>query len=114
MTGVYIGAPIRGWQVEELTILNFNTRTWLGQRSANKTDVWTVPQPMLGPITSSGLAFQYLDSTMTVTTNPSLIASIRFVVRGESQARARTGTGAIDYIRDSSLTQVWLRNNRRY
>ena len=114
MTGLQWGAPIRGFQMEELSIMTSGGRSWIGQRTADASGAWTPVQPLIGPIETNGLAFTYLDSAGAVTTNPAEILSIQFVIRGESPDRARTGDGSIDYIRDSIATRVMLRNNQRY
>lgn len=112
--GVLWGAPVRGFQMEELSITTSGGRSWVGQRTADAAGTWTTVQPLVGPIESNGLEFTFLDSTGAVTTNPRQLLSIRFVVRGESPRRARTGSGAIDYIRDSISTRIQVRNNQRY
>lgn len=113
--GVFTGAPIRGFQVEEITVFeDYTGRSWLGQRTASRTATWTSRQAMLGPLASNGLTFTYLDASGAATGAVKGIRSVRFVVRGESLEMARGTSGDIGYARDSLMTVVALRNNRRF
>ncbi len=108
------GAPIRGFQTEEISLLQSNARWWMGQRTANRSGTWSTAQPLVGPLTASGLALTYYDSSGTVTAVSSLIASIQVILRGESRALVRRGIGSAQYARDSLITRVALRNNPRF
>ena len=108
------GAPLRGFQTEEISLLQSNSRWWMGQRTANRSGTWSTAQPLVGPLAASGLALTYYDSTGAVTADSSLIASIQIILRGESMALVRQGIRTAQYARDSLITRVALRNNPRY
>lgn len=115
LAGVSAGAPIRGFQWEELSLFQGpDSRWWMGQRTANRSGTWTGVQALVGPLTAGGLALQYFDSTGTVTGTLADIASIGMTLRAESSNRVRTQTGNIDFARDSLLSRVALRNNPRF
>ncbi len=108
------GAPIRGFQWEEISVFQgARGRWWMGQRTANRAGAWTPVQALAGPISVGGLTLQYFDSTGTATAVPTDIASIAVTLRAESPSRVRK-LGSPDYARDSLLTRVALRNNPRF
>lgn len=114
LTGVISGAPIRGFQMEDLELYqSTGDRWWLGHKTANRAGAWTTMQPILGPLASGGLRLSPLDSLGNPVGTTTGIASIKVVVAAESRQRARGGTGTIDFLRDSLVTQVAVRNNPR-
>jgi prepilin-type N-terminal cleavage/methylation domain-containing protein len=115
LAGVTVGAPLRGFQWEELSLINAaDTRWWMGHRTASRTAGWGTVQPLVGPLTAGGLAFQYFDSTGTATGAVANIASVGILLRAESTNRVRVQSTNIDFARDSLITRVALRNNPRY
>ncbi len=111
--GVLVGAPMRGFQQEELRVANFwDGRPWLVQLLASNSGVWNTPEGLLGPLqTSNGLELTYYDASGNVTAVLTNIASVGIQLRAESQRAAYTSGGTIDHIRDSIVTRVALRNN---
>jgi prepilin-type N-terminal cleavage/methylation domain-containing protein len=115
LAGVTFGAPVRGFQPEELSLFQTpDSRWWMGQRTANRLGTWTTVRPLVGPLAAAGLAFTYHDTTGAATAVLTDIASVGIALRGESQLRVRGLGGDIDYARDSILTRAALRNNARF
>ena len=110
--GVLQGAPIRGFQQEELDVRPFwNGRPWLMQRLAANSGVWNGWNGLLGPLqTTDGLELTYYDASGNVTAVLADIASVGIMLRAESNRPAYTSAGIIDHIRDSIVTRVALRN----
>lgn len=115
LAGVTAGAPLRGFQWEELSLIQgADTRWWMAQRTSNRTTGWGTIQPLVGPLAAGGLGFQYFDSTGTATGTLTDIASVGIFLRAESSQRVRTQSTNIDFARDSLITRVALRNNPRF
>ena len=111
--GVYDGAPIRGFQQEELRVSNYwNGRPWIMQRLATSSGGWNSWEGLLGPLqTTDGLELTYYDASGAVTAVLTNIASVGIQLRAESNRAAYTSGGTIDNIRDSIVTRVALRND---
>ena len=107
---VKLGAPVRGFQIEEISLYQVGTEYWLGRRTANRAGVWEVVRPLVGPLTDNGLAFSYFDINGAPPALTTQIASIGVTVRGRS-ARQVSGRG---FLEDSIVTRVALRNNARF
>jgi prepilin-type N-terminal cleavage/methylation domain-containing protein len=115
LAGVTAGAPLRGFQWEELSLIQgADSRWWMGHRTASRAGGWGIVLPLVGPLTAGGLAFQYFDSTGTATGAVADIASVGISLRAESTNRVRVQSTNIDFARDSLITRVALRNNPRY
>jgi hypothetical protein len=113
--GVEAGAPLRGFQVEDLWLLeHWNGRWWLGQRRANRSGVWSAAQPIIGPLSPSGVRLTFFDAAGVQTLTPTEVASIELTVLAASRQPARSGAGTLGYLHDSLSTRVALRNNRRF
>lgn len=114
LVGVTSGAPMRGFQIELLSLYpRSDGRAWLGQSIADRSGSWTGVQPLIGPLENAGVSFTFFDAADVPTTDRLLVASVGVVVRGESTTLAHVA-GSVDYVRDSLSTRVALRNNRRY
>ncbi len=114
LVGVTPGAPLRGFQQEEVTLFSdVDGRWWMGQRAANRSGAWTSVQAIVGPLTASGLFLTYFDSTGAATATLTDIASIAVALHAESSSLVRRGGGS-SYAQDSVLTRVALRNNPRF
>lgn len=110
--GVYDGAPIRGFQQEELDVDDFNGRPWVMQRLATNSGGWGAWNALLGPLqTTNGLELTYYDAAGIETAVLANIASVGIELRAESFRAAYTSAGTVDNIRDSIVTRVALRNN---
>jgi hypothetical protein len=108
--GITVGAPVRGFQVEELSLFSQGGAYWLGRRTADRGGAWTVVRPLVGPLTANGLTFSYFDVNGALPALTTQIVSIGVTVRGRSVSQV-SGTG---YRQDSIITRVTLRNNARF
>lgn len=108
--GVMAGAPVRGFETVAYRLYRSSEdgRWYVGLQSGSDL------QPVLGPVTSDGLAFRYLDSSGTGTVLPSRVAMIEVRVRARTQAPIRDGGGRLAQPVDSVVSLVSLRNNRRF
>ncbi len=108
--GMTVGSPLRGFQVEELSLYLLDADYWLGRRTAGRDGTWTSVRPLVGPLTANGLAFSYFDAAGAPPALTTDIASIGLTVRGRSMKQV-SGSG---YLQDSIITRVTLRNNARF
>ena len=114
LVGVTSGAPMRGFQIEYLSLYTMiGGRVWLGQSFANRSTSWTGVQPLIGPLATAGVTFTFFDAAGVPTADRLQVASVGIVVRSESTTLAHVA-GDVDYVRDSLSTHIALRNNRRY
>lgn len=112
LAGFTVGSPARGFQHEELTLYTATGGSrWLGYRTMASGGTWTDVEPLVGPLTSAGLALAYYDTLGTATTNLARIASVGVTVRSQSIERT---TGGAANLSDSVVTRIAVRNNRRY
>jgi prepilin-type N-terminal cleavage/methylation domain-containing protein len=115
MASLTVGSPVRGFQMEELTLLQTGGRWWMAQRTANGAGAWTTPRPLIGPLEAAGMALTYFDSSGTATATLTDIASLAVVLRGESRNRVhKAPVGSVDFARDSLISRIALRNNPRF
>ena len=108
--GITMGSPVRGFQIEEVSLSLQGADYWLGRRTADRGGTWTLVRPLVGPLTANGLAFSYFDVNGALPALTTQIASIGVTVRGRSVGQV-SGTG---YMQDSIITRVTLRNNARF
>jgi len=111
---ITLGSPIKGFQMEELSLALIGGRWWMAQAAARRTGAWDAARPLVGPLEAGGMALTYYDSTGTVTATLADIASVEVLLRAESRNRVRQGLAAIDFARDSLITRIALRNNPRF
>jgi hypothetical protein len=112
--GVDVGAPVRYFEVCKLSLYSDGTDYWLGLATYSRaTSSWGSTQPLVGPLTSAGLAFTYTDSLGATTTDSSKVARIGITIRGITTEAVRGSSGAMAKVVDSLVTSVALRNNRR-
>ena len=104
------GAPVRGFETVGYRLYRSSEdgRWYVGLQSGSDL------QPVLGPVTTDGLAFRYLDSSGAATALPSRVAMIEVRVRARTQAPIRDGRGRLGQPVDSVVSLVSLRNNRRF
>ena len=105
------GTPVRVYEKMQLQLYtDAGGKSWLGARSVNTGEAI---QPVLGPLTSNGLALEYLDASGSITTDPKAIKSIRVTIRGVTDRNINLGSGSsgtLTSVQDSLVTQVVLRN----
>ena len=102
------GAPVRAF--ETITYRNAQASDGNYYLSYRNSSGLT---PLVGPLTSTGLAFAYYDSTGAVTATAVNVKRIRIALNYQSQAMVRQANGSMDNIRQSDTLQVTLRNNAR-
>lgn len=108
--GMTLGAPVRGFQIEEISLYPEGAEYWLGRRTADRAGAWEVVRPLVGPLMANGLAFSYFDINGAPPALTTEIASLGVTVRGRSANQvSRRG-----YLQDSIVTRVTLRNNTRF
>lgn len=105
-----LGAPVLGFETVTYRLYRSGEdgRWYVGMKTA--VDL----QPVLGPVTSDGLALAYYDSSGAVTAEPSQVSMIEVRVRAETPRPIRRSSGRLERSVDSLVTVVSLRNNRRY
>ncbi len=108
--GMTVGSPLRGFQVEELSLYPWDGHYWMGRRTAGRNGAWTPVRPLVGPLTADGMSFSFFDAAGAPPAFTTGIASIALTVRGLSTQQV-SGTG---YLEDSIVTRVTLRNNARF
>lgn len=108
-----VGAAFRTYEVMVYRLYQSGSKYYLGARSASNNE--TSFQPVLGPLTSSGLRFDYYDSTGTATTTSrKAVRSIQVTLIAQSdQAVNGAGGGTQSVKNDSVVTRVTLRNALR-
>ncbi|HEV8123765.1 MAG TPA: prepilin-type N-terminal cleavage/methylation domain-containing protein [Gemmatimonadales bacterium] len=108
LTQIVLDAPVRTFEVMELGILNSGGQNWLGVRSVSAGQTL---QPALGPITATGLQFDYYDAAGAVTANRTAVRSIQITVRGQTDRTVRAaGQSTAQVALDSLSTRITLRN----
>lgn len=112
--GVQNGAPVRGFEVVEVLIYaDALGDTWLGGRRYRKSAGWTSTEPIVGPLSSGGLALVYYDSLGAVTATAGDVARIGITVEAQSGERVRSASGT-EFLLQDLITSVALRNNPTY
>ncbi len=107
-----LGAPVRGFErvVYQLYQPAGDTSWYVGFQPAGQS-----MQPLIGPVLSNGLTFQYYDANGNVTAVRNQVARIDITVRARTTGAVRAGgQAARATIVDSVVTSVALRNNRRF
>jgi hypothetical protein len=109
------GAPVRGF--ERVRYLLYqpagDTSFYLGYQPLDPGG--SGPQPLVGPLLTNGLTFQYFNAAGAVTGVRTQVARIDITVRARSTSAVRSGGQAPrGAIVDSITTSVALRNNRRF
>ncbi len=65
----------------------------------------TTTEPLVGPLSSSGVSFTYMDFAGDVTTDPTAVSQIEVTLRSRSNVRNELGP-----VTDSLTTTIYLRN----
>jgi prepilin-type N-terminal cleavage/methylation domain-containing protein len=104
------GAPVLGFETVTYRLYRSSSdgRWYVGQQVA--ADL----QPVLGPVTSEGLAFTYRDSVGALAGGQSQVRLIEVAVRVRSVGPVRTRDGRLVRTEDSVHLAVALRNNPRF
>ena len=105
-------SPVRTFEVMEYGLYSSGGEYWLGARSVSAGEA--TMQPVLGPLTSDGVSFSFLDGTGTATTDAGLVKSIQVTLKGLTDQAIVVGSNTkTAYVRDSLVSQVVLRNALR-
>src|SRR5712691_3931233 len=107
-----LGAPLRGFERVVYSLYNppGDTSWYVGFQPAGQA-----MQPLIGPVLTNGLTFQYFDANGNVTAVRNQVARIDITVRARTTGAVRAGgQAAAATIVDSIVTSVALRNNRRF
>jgi len=106
--GMLKGAPVRAFEtIPYKNVLASDGNYYLSYRNASGLT------PLVGPLTSTGLAFAYYDSTGAVTAVAANVKRIRIALSYQSAQQVRQANGSIGSILQSDTLQVTLRNNAR-
>jgi prepilin-type N-terminal cleavage/methylation domain-containing protein len=112
LVGASIRGPVRTFEDMEYGLYSSGGEWWLGARSVSMSEASM--QPVLGPLTSDGVSFNFLDGTGAATTDRSLVKSIQVTLKGLTDQPIVVGSNTkTAYVRDSLVTQVVLRNALR-
>jgi len=107
------GAPVRGYEhvIYQLYRPAGDTSWYVGFQPAAGGSM----QPLIGPVLTNGLTFQYYNAAGAVTAVPTQVARVDITVRARTVSAVRRGGMApAATIVDSITTSVALRNNRRF
>jgi prepilin-type N-terminal cleavage/methylation domain-containing protein len=112
---VTAGAPVRGFEIAEVRLYaDGDGARWLGARTRQKkSGAWGLTQPVVGPLTAEGLTLGYFDVAGAYTTDPDRVARVSILVQSRSGRRVR-GPGGPDYLLQTLVTHVALRNSPRF
>ena len=108
-----LGAPVRGWELVNYQLYRpaGDTSWYVGFQPSGAA----TPQPLIGPVLTNGLTFQYYDVNGNPTAVRAQVARIDVTVRARTAAAVRAGgQAAAATMVDSVVTSVALRNNRRF
>jgi len=96
---VRLGAPVRGFEVYTYGLFSVDGDYYLARQSGSTTE------PLVGPLSSNGVSFTYLDVFGNVTTDPTAVSQIEVTLRSKSNVSGDRGPVA-----DSLTTAIYLRN----
>jgi prepilin-type N-terminal cleavage/methylation domain-containing protein len=106
---IQIGSPIRAYEVVTYRAYQAaDGEYYIGQTRGG------VQQPLIGPITATGLAFTYFDAAGAATAIPTQVASIGLRVTARTAQPVQGPGGALIRPADNVVTRVTLRNNPRW
>jgi prepilin-type N-terminal cleavage/methylation domain-containing protein len=117
LANVQNGAPVRTFRVVQiLTYADAGGEWYLGGRTFQKaSQSWGATQPIVGPLSSTGLALTYADTTGATTATLADVARVGIAVQSQSEERVyQSGGVGTTYLLQDLVTQVALRNNPTY
>jgi len=112
LNAVEVGGPVQTFEVMRLKEYVSTGHRWLGLESLSGGDV---VQPVLGPLSGSGVTVAYLGEAGTPTIDPRAVRSIEVMLEEATQgpvARAWS-SGPRGYVSDTIRVRVFLRNTPR-
>ena len=96
---VRLGAPVRAFEVYEYGLYSIDGENYLARQSSSSVE------PLVGPLSSNGVSFTYMDAFGNVTTDRTEISQIEVTLRSKSTVSGDRGPVA-----DSLTTVIHLRN----
>ncbi len=96
---VRLGAPVRAFTIYTYGLYLLEGDYYLARRSGTTTE------PLVGPLSSSGVSFTYMDFAGDVTTDPTAVSQIEVTLRSKSNVTNEQGP-----VMDSLTTTIFLRN----
>jgi prepilin-type N-terminal cleavage/methylation domain-containing protein len=113
--GSEAGAPVRTFRAAQILLYQDAAGDWwMGGRLFDKAGgVWGATQPVLGPLSGTGLALTYTDAAGATTANPAAVARVGVTVESQSSDPVYRTTGST-YLLQDLVTQVAVRNNPLY
>ena len=115
LAGATQGAPVRTFEMVEVSLYQDADGYWLGGQRYNKgAAAWTGMEPLLGPLSGGGLSLAYYDAAGVVTGDPTKVVRIGVTVTGQTRGQVMRTGGRVTYGLDSLVTHVALRNNPRF
>ncbi|MEP6571639.1 MAG: prepilin-type N-terminal cleavage/methylation domain-containing protein [Gemmatimonadota bacterium] len=109
LSAIHLETAARIFEIMQVRLYQSGGLFWLGARSVSAGE--TI-QPVLGPLTGTGLALQYFDSAGGPTTVPAAVRTIEIGLRARSEHLVRSAAGAAPaaLLQDSVLVRIGLRN----
>ncbi len=104
-----LGAPVRAFESVTYRLYRAADGEWQIGLAAGGA----VIQPLVGPVTASGLEFEYRNASGAVVSDVRAIAAIEIHLRMPTAQIVRGPAGGLGRSVDSLVTAVALRNNRR-
>jgi prepilin-type N-terminal cleavage/methylation domain-containing protein len=105
-------APVRTFEVMQMGLYASGGEYWLGARSVSAGEASM--QPILGPLTSTGVEVNFYDGANALTTNVGNVKSITVTLRGLTDQPIVVGANTkTAYVQDTLVTRVALRNSLR-
>ena len=111
VASVWVPGPVRTYEIMQIGLVNDAGQDWLGIRSISGAEATLVP--VVGPLTPTGLQFDYFAADGSAAATASDVKAIRVTLRGITDRTVSTGLGsALGNPTDSLKFQVQLRNSR--
>ena len=108
---IKLDAVARTFERMQLSLYQSGGRNWLGARSVSGGEASL--QPVLGPLTATGLQFEYLNAAGAVTTNTTLVRTINIKMVGDTENGVSNGSSTQAIKLDSLTARIRLRNAPR-
>lgn len=115
LANVSAGAPVRTFRPTQILLYQDGAGDWwLGGRQYQKSGgSWSTTQPLLGPLSGTGIALTYADAAGNATTDVTQVARVGITVQSQSSEVVYRSTGST-YLLQDLVTQVAVRNNPIY
>lgn len=118
LSATQAGAPVRTFVPAQILLYQDAAGDWWlgGRRFQKGAGSWGATQPVLGPLSGTGLALTYADAAGATTNNPLNVARVGITVQSQSSDqvfRSRASGGPV-YLLQDLVTQVAVRNNPTY